>query len=126
HQALELNSAEIFHTRQPYVIDTRHLRRPARGGRPSPLGPCQEALEVLLPYTALVHVQPLDREELIRSLNGEITELVQILMYLEGRYDGPFVIEVPPNLLGPAYFLNPARMTKTLTAVRELIEQTAL
>jgi len=106
HQALELNSAEILHTGQPYVIDTRHLRRPA---------PWQETLEMLLPYTALIHVQPLSGEELTRSLNGEITELVQILMYLRGRYNGPFVIEIPPNLLGPAYFLNPARMIRTLS-----------
>ncbi|MCG2686022.1 hypothetical protein L6258_01470, partial [Candidatus Parcubacteria bacterium] len=105
HQALKLNSAEILHTKQPYVLDARHLRRPTRGGEPSPLGPWQKALEVLLPYTALVHVQPLEGKELIRSLNGENTELVQILMYLKGRYDGPFVIEVPPNLLGPTYFL---------------------
>lgn len=111
---------------KPYVLDTKHLRRPARGGEPSPLGPWQKALEVLLPYTALVHVQPLDGEELIRSLNGEVTELVQILMYLKGRYAGPFVIEVPPNLLGPTYFLNPSRMVSVLSGVRELIEQTAL
>lgn len=107
---------------RPYVIDTKHLQRSGEGGE-SPLWPWQEALETLLRWTALVHVQPLDGEELRRSFAGERTGLVQILSHLKAwGYDGPFLIEVPPDILGPIYYLNPLRMIRTLRKVRELIE----
>lgn len=108
---------------RPYVLDTRHLQRAGKDGE-SPLWPWQEALETLLRWTALVHVQPLDEEELRRSFAGERTGLVQILSRLKAwGYDGHFVIEVPPYILGLTYFVNPRRMISTLRGVQELIEE---
>ena len=104
------------------MIDTKHLQRAGEDGE-SLLWPWQEALEILLRWTALVHIQPLDKEELQRSFAGERTGLVQILSRLkEWGYDRDFIIEVPPDILGPAYYLNPLRMLWTLRKVRKLIE----
>lgn len=107
--------------RRIFVMDIHHLRQPPREDEESPLWPWEEAFPKLLPHTALIHFQQKDKEELQRTLNGKDTELVQILRYLRGRYDGPILIEVPPDM-GPAYYLNPFRMISTLRKVRELIE----
>jgi len=127
YPGLEMTAAELagFAERikqRPYVIDTKHLQRAGEDGK-SLLWPWPEALEELLRWTALVHVQPLNREDLMRSLAGERTGMVQILSHLkEWGYDGDFVIEIPPDILGASYFLNPPRMIEILHNVRELIE----
>ena len=112
--------AQKHNRKRPFVLNTKHLREE---GKESPLGPWDKAIEALLPYTDLVRFQPLNREELQRTLNEkELTGLIGILLKLYGRYEGRFVIEVPPYLLGRGYFANPRRMVRILSRVREVIE----
>jgi len=126
YPCLEMTAGELVEFaaglgRKVFVIDTCHLRRRPKEGEESPLWPWRETLVKLLDHTALIHFQQADKEELRRTLNGEETDLVRILRYLRGRYDGPILIEVPPDM-GPTYYLNPLRLLWTLYRVRKLIE----
>ena len=108
-----------------FALDTRHLRRRCEEG--ASWNNWERALDLLLPFTVLIHVQPFDREELMKTLGGEATDLTRILTKIRAAgYPGKFVIEVPPDFLGPTYFLSIPGMIKVLSKLRQLIEETAL
>ena len=81
---------------KPYVVDFRHLR----SFRMSRLT-MWKALERLLPFTGLIHVQAVDGEEWQGFIAGNSTLLGSIIQFAakEG-YDGPFVVEYDPRATG--------------------------
>ncbi|MEA2020126.1 MAG: hypothetical protein U9M98_00145 [Patescibacteria group bacterium] len=121
---LNLAAASCLETDKPYVLDTKHMRREHREGIPSPLQPWEVFWETLFPISQAVHIQPLSREELTRTLDGYQTELWRMLSYLES-FEGDLVIEIPPTLWEPRVMLKPKELGKSLRKVRKLLETVA-
>ncbi len=107
------------------VLDLRHIRRERLGGAKNPLHGWRETYKHLLPYTGLIHVQPLNASELRFTINSVETELVRMIKTaVDGGYTEDFVIEVAPNLLGgPRYYLIPQRMTRLLRSFRRVVKE---
>lgn len=101
--------------RQPFVIDTYHLRRKPRDDERakvlnldgiSRLGDWKESLPLFLPHTSLIHVSPnRDNDELQSFISGEKTELEEMLrLILAGGYKGPMMVEATLGLGGFNYY----------------------
>jgi hypothetical protein len=116
HPGLWLTPAEIIAKvggKRILTLDLYHLRRKPRSGelikRPlgiyseeSVLGPWQESLRLLLPYTALIHLSP-SREynELNWFLGGKETEFEKMLIALRDLgFRGDGVVETTLGLKG--------------------------
>lgn len=123
---LTLIAASCLEMNRPYVLDTKHMRRRHREGKPSPLQPWELFLETLLPITQAVHIQPLNKEELIRTLAGYQTELWRMLGSLQEGFEGDLIIEIQPTLWGTAVMLRPQKLVSSLRKVRNLLEAAAL
>ncbi len=128
HPGLQKTPVQLVHLAKTqgvrFVKDTRHLRRAGRESEgKSKIGPWREALEALLPYTELIHVQAIDGEEWRGFIDGEPTELAEMLQFIrDWGYDGPFVVEYDPRATGPLGLL-PWILAKNLRRVRERIEE---
>ncbi len=105
--------------RKCLVLDTKHSREAF---------PNWDALVlVLLRWAALLHLQPLNKDELLGVLEGKETELGQMFQLIKQGMnlygDVPCVIEVDPRWLGPSCFLYPLRMIEILKLFRGYLER---
>lgn len=116
--------ARYFEDGRPLVLDLKHIRREAPQYEfANPLPDWSLTFGHLLPFTGLIHVQPKGKLELQLTLNQVETELVHMLKTaFQLGYEGPCVIEVPPNLLGLSY-LNPQLIVNCLNKLRQVVEE---
>ena len=103
-----------------FVIDLKYLRSMG----PVPWWDSSEtALEVLLPFTNLLHVQAINTEEWRDFIKGKPTKLAEMLRFIrDWGYAGPFVVEFDPRATGLSG-LFPWVLAKNLRRVRERVEE---
>ncbi len=73
-----------------YALDTKHLR----DGK-GPLTDWQQSIDLLLPKTGLVHIQPASAAELNDLLDGTRHTAISFMLekIAKGGYKGPYIIE---------------------------------
>ncbi len=115
---------QYFPNGKSIVLDLKHIRRERCGCGKNPLHGWGETYRYLLPFTGLIHVQPLNSVELRLTINTVETELVRMVKQaVDEGFEGDFVIEVPPNLLGAKHYLNRKDMTFVLYLFRTVLEE---
>lgn len=118
--------ARDFNT--PLVLDLKHLRREPRldeleAGqtlRLSSLGRWQDSIHLFLPNTALIHVNPLDRQELELMLAGKFCEAEDMMAAIkEGGFTGDYVVEATLGLQG----INWLKLCRMLSEMRQWVAE---
>lgn len=120
--------------RKILCLDLWHLRRDSREdellSKPahlppvSPLGPWQESLKELLPYTFVIHISPQrDFDELSACLAGKPTELEKMLKVIKDfGFEGDYIVEATLGLGGFNFRKLKKVMKEFHDWVRRLIE----
>lgn len=106
---------------QQYALDLWHIRQNTKNGEMFTANEpdVQKLIGAMLPTTRIVHVQTRSKVEFRSFMNGEWTELGQLLKTVRrSGYSGPYVVEIPPLLAG---WTTPQSYARGLKKFRESV-----